>query len=268
MRDDRSQIRSSSATSTARSSPVTEDGARRPGGRWCAKPRTPARSRPSSSNDVEHQRRTDSQGDTAVSIDDVTSRRRPQEELVPLRPAHPGVPRCSSRRSPRRCRPSARWRGPTSTTGTGWPRAASEVFELARCPRGLQRSRHQRRAHAATRASPSRRPQRATVVRGGILEMDEPEHSTYRGALNPYLSPAAIKRWQPFVDEIVRAATRREDRVGPHRLRRRPGQHRARGADAGDDGHRAEEVDDLQRAGARCRCPPRSTRPTPSGSPR
>ena len=36
--------------------------------------------------------------------------------------------------------------------------------------------------------------------------MDEPEHSTYRGALNPYLSPAAIKRWQPFVDEIVRAA--------------------------------------------------------------
>ncbi len=43
-------------------------------------------------------------------------------------------------------------------------------------------------------------------MRGGILEMDEPEHSTYRGALNPYLSPAAIKRWQPFVDEIVRAA--------------------------------------------------------------
>ena len=43
-------------------------------------------------------------------------------------------------------------------------------------------------------------------MRGGILEMDEPEHSLYRGALNPYLSPAAIKRWQPFVDEIVRAA--------------------------------------------------------------
>ena len=43
-------------------------------------------------------------------------------------------------------------------------------------------------------------------MRGGILEMDEPEHSTYRGALNPYLSPAAIKRWEPFVDEITRAA--------------------------------------------------------------
>lgn len=37
--------------------------------------------------------------------------------------------------------------------------------------------------------------------------MDEPDHSTYRGALNPpYLSPAAIKRWVPFVDEITRAA--------------------------------------------------------------
>ena len=36
--------------------------------------------------------------------------------------------------------------------------------------------------------------------------MDEPEHGTYRGALNPYLSPAAIRRWQPFVDEITRAA--------------------------------------------------------------
>ena len=44
------------------------------------------------------------------------------------------------------------------------------------------------------------------VMGHSILEMDEPEHSTYRGALNPYLSPAAIKRWQPFVDEIVRAA--------------------------------------------------------------
>src|SRR5581483_1734647 len=26
------------------------------------------------------------------------------------------------------------------------------------------------------------------------------------GALNPYLSPAAVKRWEPFVDEIVRAS--------------------------------------------------------------
>ena len=72
-------------------------------------------------------------------------------------------------------------------------------------PGGLQRSRPQRR-DAGYQGITIPKAQRATVVRGGILEMDEPEHSTYRGALNPYLSPAAIKRWQPFVDEIVRAA--------------------------------------------------------------
>jgi cytochrome P450 len=86
-----------------------------------------------------------------------------------------------------------------------WVAADSKnVFELARCP---AISNH----HDLTGETPYQgitipKAQRATVVRGGILEMDEPEHSTYRGALNPYLSPAAVKRWQPFVDEIVRAA--------------------------------------------------------------
>ncbi|WP_020104912.1 cytochrome P450 [Nocardia sp. 348MFTsu5.1] len=42
-------------------------------------------------------------------------------------------------------------------------------------------------------------------IRGGLLEMDDPEHKIYRGALNPYLSPAAIKRWEPFIDDVVRA---------------------------------------------------------------
>ena len=46
---------------------------------------------------------------------------------------------------------------------------------------------------------------RASGVRGGILEMDEPEHRIYRTVLNPYLSPAAVKRWVPFIDEVVRA---------------------------------------------------------------
>jgi cytochrome P450 len=35
--------------------------------------------------------------------------------------------------------------------------------------------------------------------------MDEPEHRTYRTVLNPYLSPAAIKRWEPFIDDVTRA---------------------------------------------------------------
>jgi cytochrome P450 len=45
----------------------------------------------------------------------------------------------------------------------------------------------------------------ASNFRGGMLEMDDPEHKIYRSALNPYLSPAAIKRWEPFIDDVVRA---------------------------------------------------------------
>ncbi|TQS46982.1 cytochrome P450 [Cryptosporangium phraense] len=40
---------------------------------------------------------------------------------------------------------------------------------------------------------------------GGFLEMDPPEQRHYRQALNPYLSPAAVARWQPVIDEITRA---------------------------------------------------------------
>jgi len=42
-------------------------------------------------------------------------------------------------------------------------------------------------------------------VQGGFLEMDPPEQRHYRQTLNPYLSPAAVSRWIPFVDEVVRA---------------------------------------------------------------
>lgn len=41
--------------------------------------------------------------------------------------------------------------------------------------------------------------------RGGILEMDPPEHQHYRKHLYPYLSQAAVARWVPVIDEIVRA---------------------------------------------------------------
>ena len=86
-----------------------------------------------------------------------------------------------------------------------WVAADSKhVFELARCP--VVSNHHDLTGETPYQGITIPKAQRATVVRGGILEMDEPEHSTYRGALNPYLSPAAIKRWKPFVDEIVRAA--------------------------------------------------------------
>jgi len=94
----------------------------------------------------------------------------------------------------------------TDTYDGHWVAAGSrEVFELARCP-------HVSNDHDVTGEGTGYKgitiptiPQ-GTGVRGGMLEMDEPEHSAYRSILNPYLSPAAIKRWKPFVDEIVRAS--------------------------------------------------------------
>jgi len=40
----------------------------------------------------------------------------------------------------------------------------------------------------------------------GFLELDPPEQRHYRNALNPYLSPAAVARWQSVADEITRAS--------------------------------------------------------------
>jgi cytochrome P450 len=39
----------------------------------------------------------------------------------------------------------------------------------------------------------------------GFLEMDPPEQRHYRNALNAYLSPAAIDRWRPVIEELTRA---------------------------------------------------------------
>ncbi|OPX12742.1 cytochrome P450 [Mycobacterium sp. AT1] len=87
-----------------------------------------------------------------------------------------------------------------------WVAAGSnEVFELARCP-AISNDHDLNGERKGYQGITIPRAQRATIVRGGILEMDEPDHSIYRGALNPYLSPAAVKRWVPFVDEITRAA--------------------------------------------------------------
>ncbi|SEP20564.1 cytochrome P450 [Trujillonella endophytica] len=41
---------------------------------------------------------------------------------------------------------------------------------------------------------------------GNFLMLDPPVQRHYRNALNAYLSPAAVARWQPVLDEITRAA--------------------------------------------------------------
>ena len=94
----------------------------------------------------------------------------------------------------------------SETYGGHWVAAGSkEVFDLARCPAisNDHDIRNERKGYQGI-SIPS--PQRVNTTRGGILEMDDPEHRLYRNVLNPYLSPAAVKRWEPFIDDIVRAA--------------------------------------------------------------
>jgi cytochrome P450 len=87
-----------------------------------------------------------------------------------------------------------------------WVAAGSkEVFELARCP-AISNDHDVTGEGSGYQGISIPVPKRGSGVRGGILEMDDPEHRTYRNVLNPYLSPAAVKRWGPFIDEIVRAS--------------------------------------------------------------
>ncbi|HEY5853385.1 MAG TPA: cytochrome P450 [Aldersonia sp.] len=94
----------------------------------------------------------------------------------------------------------------SDTHGGHWVAAGSqEVFALARSADvSTDHDIHGRRRGYKGIAIPTM--ERATGVRGGILEMDDPEHREFRGLLNPYLSPAAVQRWIPFVDEVIRAA--------------------------------------------------------------
>jgi cytochrome P450 len=93
----------------------------------------------------------------------------------------------------------------TDTYKGHWVAAGSQaVFELARCP-AVSNDHDLTGERPAYQGISIPLAKRARGVRGGILEMDDPEHRTYRNVLNPYLSPAAVKRWQPFIDEVTRA---------------------------------------------------------------
>lgn len=93
----------------------------------------------------------------------------------------------------------------TDTYGGHWVVAGSnEVFELARCPHvSNDHDVHNQRRGYKGISIPTMIETGGT--RGGMLEMDDPEHRIYRSAINPYLSPAAVKRWEPFVADLVRA---------------------------------------------------------------
>jgi cytochrome P450 len=93
----------------------------------------------------------------------------------------------------------------TDTYDGHWVAAGhAEVFELARSAEYLSNdhdpANERRGYHGISIPSPK------VSFRGGFLEMDPPEQRHYRQMLNPYLSPAAVARWAPLVDELVRAS--------------------------------------------------------------
>ncbi|MFC3965349.1 cytochrome P450 [Nocardia jiangsuensis] len=93
----------------------------------------------------------------------------------------------------------------TETHGGHWVAAGHrEVFELARCPHvsSDRDYKNERRGYQGI-TIPSGKTY--LPMRNGIIEMDDPEHRVFRAVLNPYLSPSAVRRWQPFVDDLVRA---------------------------------------------------------------
>ena len=101
----------------------------------------------------------------------------------------------------------------SDTYGGHWVAAGhSEVFELARSADYLSNDhdpQHERRGYKGISI-----PTPDVGFRGGFLEMDPPEQRHYRQLLNPYLSPAAVARWTPLVDEIVRASLNEKIETG------------------------------------------------------
>ena len=91
----------------------------------------------------------------------------------------------------------------TETYGGHWVASGyREVFEIAR-DRTLLSNDHdikgERKGYQGISIPSSEQ------ARGGFLEMDPPEQQDYRRILDPYLSPAAVARWKPMVEDLTRA---------------------------------------------------------------
>jgi cytochrome P450 len=91
------------------------------------------------------------------------------------------------------------------TYGGHWFAAGNkEVFDIARSADKVSNDYdpHNERKGYQGIGIPSPRTDMEPV----FLTMDPPAQRHYRQALNPYLSPAAVARWKPVIDEITRAA--------------------------------------------------------------
>jgi cytochrome P450 len=101
----------------------------------------------------------------------------------------------------------------SDTYGGHWVASGHhEVFELARSAEYLSNDhdyKGERRGYHGISI-----PAADMAAQGGFLEMDPPEQRHYRQLLNPYLSPAAVARWTPVVDELVRASLNEKIETG------------------------------------------------------
>ena len=93
----------------------------------------------------------------------------------------------------------------TETYGGHWVASGyDEVFEIARHGSLLSNDfdvRGERKGYQGITIP--NQPGRDS--RGGFLEMDPPEQRDWRRAIDPYLSPAAVARWKPMVEDLTRA---------------------------------------------------------------
>ncbi|WP_103943382.1 cytochrome P450 [Thermomonospora echinospora] len=94
----------------------------------------------------------------------------------------------------------------SDTYGGHWVASGHrEVFDLARSAEYLSNDNDLKGERRGYKGISIPTPERMSTVRGGFLEMDPPEQRYWRQALNPYLSPAAVSRWIPVIDEVTRA---------------------------------------------------------------
>jgi cytochrome P450 len=144
-----------------------------------------------------------------VTVDDTSNdddlddeRRQPRYEFDRHRPGYRDEFEDVAAEMQQRC-PVA-W---SDTYGGHWVAAGNEeVFEIARAADYVSNDNDLHGERRGYKGISIPTPERMQTVRGGFLEMDPPEQRHYRQALNPYLSPAAVARWVPFVDELVRAS--------------------------------------------------------------
>ncbi len=94
----------------------------------------------------------------------------------------------------------------SDTYGGHWVASGyREVFEIARNATLLSNDHDFKGERKGYQGISIPRPPGSGQSRGGFLEMDPPEQRDYRRILDPYLSPAAVARWRPMIEDLTRA---------------------------------------------------------------